>query len=264
MPEERLNEEPGFYALIPATVRYNKNLCPNAKLLYGEITAMCKKKGFCWATNDYFAKLYKVNKTTISEWISQLRLNGHIYVEVVNTDSGYERKIYMLDALLPGKLIDPPSGNSEGPLREIPNTPSGNPEHIITKNNTNNIHTPKFTSSFDDVLKVYAVWEASGMRKHRKEVIEEYIKKKHIDLIYLHGIEECSKAVKNYKMVLDSPDHIFSYQWSFWDFIARGMEKFLDDADPWLNYAKDKDRIRNQKETEDYLNSQEFIDSCRR
>ena len=58
-----------YYAIIPANVRYDKDLPANAKLLYGEITALCNEKGICWATNDYFAKLYDVSKTSISKWI---------------------------------------------------------------------------------------------------------------------------------------------------------------------------------------------------
>ena len=33
-------EKPSYYAIIISEVRYNKNLTPNAKLLYAEITAL--------------------------------------------------------------------------------------------------------------------------------------------------------------------------------------------------------------------------------
>ena len=67
-----------YYAVIPANVRYDKNVCPNAKLLYGEITALCNQRGYCWANNYYFAELYNVSKTSISKWISQLVNNGYV------------------------------------------------------------------------------------------------------------------------------------------------------------------------------------------
>ena len=64
--------KPNYYAIIPADVRYDDRLTPNAKLLYGEITALSNKKGFCFATNNYFAELYNVSKVSISKWINQL------------------------------------------------------------------------------------------------------------------------------------------------------------------------------------------------
>ena len=40
-----MNEnEINYYAIIPANVRYDINLKPNEKLLYGEITALSNQK----------------------------------------------------------------------------------------------------------------------------------------------------------------------------------------------------------------------------
>lgn len=65
-------ETPNYYAIIPANVRYDKNLKDKAKLLYGEITSLSNKDGYCWATNRYFAELYDVSTTTLSTLIKNL------------------------------------------------------------------------------------------------------------------------------------------------------------------------------------------------
>lgn len=68
------NEEPvNYYAIIPATVRYNQELKFAERLLYGEITALTNKRGYCFATNRYFSELYNVTTETISRWISHLK-----------------------------------------------------------------------------------------------------------------------------------------------------------------------------------------------
>ena len=76
-----MKEKPNYYAIIPANVRY-ADLKPNAKLLYGEITALSNKHGFCFASNKYFSELYNVNKNTISSWISDLKNYGFITVKI--------------------------------------------------------------------------------------------------------------------------------------------------------------------------------------
>jgi hypothetical protein len=76
-----MEKQVSYYAIIPSNVRYNENLPPNAKLLYGEITALCNQKGYCWSSNKYFADLYNVSKQTISVWISKLRKEGFIFTE---------------------------------------------------------------------------------------------------------------------------------------------------------------------------------------
>lgn len=79
-----------YYAIIPANVRYDTELPANAKLLYGEITALCNEKGYCWAGNEYFASLYKVSKTSVSKWISKLIEQGYITSEIIYREGSKE------------------------------------------------------------------------------------------------------------------------------------------------------------------------------
>ena len=72
-----------YYAIIPAFVRYDQNLTANAKLLYGEITALCNEKGYCFARNKYFADLYGVSNVSISKWINQLKDYGYIKIKMI-------------------------------------------------------------------------------------------------------------------------------------------------------------------------------------
>ena len=76
-----MKENPSYYAIIPANVRYS-DLKPNAKLLYGEITALSNKFGFCFASNKYFSELYNVNKNTVSSWLSDLKNYGFIVINI--------------------------------------------------------------------------------------------------------------------------------------------------------------------------------------
>ena len=85
-----MEERPNYYAIIPANIRYDADLTANAKLLYGEITALCNEKGYCWATNEYFANLYGVSKTSISKWISSLIQKEYIFSETIYKDGTKE------------------------------------------------------------------------------------------------------------------------------------------------------------------------------
>jgi hypothetical protein len=71
-------EKPNYYAVIPAEVRYNKNLTPNAKLLYAEITALSGMNGKCIASTQYFCRLYEVSRVSIQKWLKILEDNNYI------------------------------------------------------------------------------------------------------------------------------------------------------------------------------------------
>ena len=60
--------KPNYYAVIPASVRYDKRLC--------------NKEGRCWATNNYFAELYGIDKRSIQRLIQSLHALGYIKMTV--------------------------------------------------------------------------------------------------------------------------------------------------------------------------------------
>ena len=85
-----MDEKPNYYAIIPASVRYDNNLTPSEKLFYGEITALTYKTGECWATNSYFANLYNVSTRSITSWIAHLEKNKYIQTETFYKDNSKE------------------------------------------------------------------------------------------------------------------------------------------------------------------------------
>lgn len=91
-------DNPNYYAVIPAEVRYDKSLINGQKLLYGELTALSNKNGYCNAGNEYLANLYNVSKRTISSWISGLEKRGYIRTELIkenDTKKVEERRVYI-------------------------------------------------------------------------------------------------------------------------------------------------------------------------
>lgn len=68
------------YSSIPNKIKYDSNLTPMTRLLYSDISALCKQKGYCWATNAYFAKLYNINEKTVTRCINELKQNGYITI----------------------------------------------------------------------------------------------------------------------------------------------------------------------------------------
>lgn len=81
MSEEIRESTSNFYIVIPATVAYDMNLSANAKLMYGLISGLTNEKGYCWASNKYFAEKIGVSKTAVSLWIKNLKEAGYITVE---------------------------------------------------------------------------------------------------------------------------------------------------------------------------------------
>lgn len=102
-----MEDKPNYYAILPAEVRYDDKLNSTEKLLYAEITALASKEGVCWASNQYFAKLYNVTPIYISMMIRKLKECGYIDTEIIykkGTKVIQRRNIYLLkNSLIPIK-----------------------------------------------------------------------------------------------------------------------------------------------------------------
>ena len=83
-------EQPNYYSIIPANVRYDKRITPSAKLLYAEITSLTNMNGECFSTNEYFANLYGVSKVSISKWVKNLIDCGYIKSEITYKEGSKE------------------------------------------------------------------------------------------------------------------------------------------------------------------------------
>ena len=95
--EQEPVSRPAYYAVIPADVRYDDQLPANAKLLYGEISALIGADGFCFAGNQYFADIYRCTPESIARLITKLEKAGYIHRELDRDKSGQivRRKIYL-------------------------------------------------------------------------------------------------------------------------------------------------------------------------
>lgn len=95
MGTELEQQQPGYYSILTASVRYDKNLKANEKLLFSEITALSNKYGYCTASNRYFAELYQVTDRVIRKWISDLAQLGYLKIILVSKDGEIiGRKMY--------------------------------------------------------------------------------------------------------------------------------------------------------------------------
>jgi len=136
-----MNENPNYYGILPANVRYAKNVCSSAKLLFTELSALTNKEGYCFASNSYFAKLYDVSEKSISNWIKELDEAGFIKSEVTKNNSGTYRKIFLTD------VNNFPTGQKKTSIGGEKKTSNGLEKNFHTKeyynNNNININTNK-------------------------------------------------------------------------------------------------------------------------
>jgi hypothetical protein len=90
---------PTFFAIIPADVRYHRRLSASAKLMFGEITSLANTRGFCYASNGYFERVFDCSERSVQGWLDQLVKAGFIRLEFNATNTS--RRIYLTQIFSP-------------------------------------------------------------------------------------------------------------------------------------------------------------------
>ena len=191
------NNNPNYFGILPANVRYDKKLKPMEKILYTEITALANSKGYCYATNSYFANLYDVHKNTAGTWINKLEKLGYIKSKIIyetGTKNVKERQLFIVT---PNKKIDTYQQKDCDPINEKIDTPiNENIEENNTRINiTRLILNNKYIYRSKEFIEAFESYKK--MRKSIKKPMTENSVKRMLKKLERIGNEETAIKMLN-------------------------------------------------------------------
>ncbi len=116
MIENTTENRMGYYCVIPAKVLCDNELLADEKILYGHISALANKEGYCYASNDYFEKSFMgkngkpKTKATVIHWLNHLEEKGYIkrinLFHKENPNQIIQRRIYLTDKNVPTLILE--------------------------------------------------------------------------------------------------------------------------------------------------------------
>lgn len=169
--EEKM-EKPSYWAVLPAQIRYDAGLPPNAKLLYAEISSLTDQRGYCWATNAYFEQLFELSERTIIRLLNRLEESGYIRIED-NAGGKIRRRLYA--GINP--LSAPPDKNVSTPLTKMSVPPDKNvTPHINKKDNKKKTSTSSAPAWEPELFERF--WRAYPCKKDKASARREWDKLK--------------------------------------------------------------------------------------
>lgn len=161
-------EHPSYYSILTADVRYDKRLKPNEKLLFSEITALSDKRGYCNASNNYFAQLYDVTTVTASNWVNHLKDRGYIDVEMIYDGKQIKERRIFVNSNPIKENFNTPKEKVEDPIK---NNFKGGIKEKFKENITRFNNTSKNKQLEEDFEKL---WKLYPRKEGKKKAFEAY------------------------------------------------------------------------------------------
>ena len=199
-------EKPNYYGILPANVRYDKELKPMEKILFTEISSLTSKEGYCYAKNSYFAELYDVHKNTVGNWINNLVKRGYLKSVIIyekGTKNIQERRLYITtptnektDTSINKKIDTCQSKNLEGINEKIEDNNTSINNTSLLLNNNNTYVKNEFSRVCEEIknnwIKIAHEYKLSGTQlkitEKRKRVINNLLKE--------YSVEEVLQAME--------------------------------------------------------------------
>ena len=225
-----MEEKKSYYAIIPANVRYDKNLKLLSRLLYGEITALCNEKGYCWATNKYFSELYNVSIQTISGCINQLKENNYIFIEFQYKENSKEiiKRFLKIKECSIKENLNTYSKNFEYPIKE--NFKGGIKENL--KDNNTSINNTINNNIHDEFINFWNLYPRKVNKANAQKAYKKALKK-----------ADSEKIIKGLKTYINDIK------------IKNTKNEYIAHASTWLNGERwlDFEEIEQNKMTAENL-----------
>ncbi len=192
-----MTDQPSYYSIITANVRYDNRLTDSEKLLFAEITSLSNKYGYCTASNGYFATLYNVVKETISRRISNLTKFGYLKIEIIKEGNEVkQRKMYPLtQSSIPidAKINTPIDNSVNTPIDA--NVKENNTSINITRLNNTSINNNSATDVTHEQFEEW--WKLYDRKKDKKISFTKFKSclKKHSFEQIMQGTREYLKTI---------------------------------------------------------------------
>lgn len=216
MNTELEQQQPGYYSILTASVRYDKDLNANEKILFSEITALSNKYGYCTASNKYFSNLFQADERSIRRWISNLKQHGYIKMNLITKDKEIiARRIY------------PMSGGGDRNVRGYgQKCPEGGDRNVLYNNTSNNN-----TSNNNNIL--------SGKEPDPEEKENSEITQKTDDIPYDRVIKYLNaKAGTNYRATNKATQRLIKARFNE-GMTTKDFKKVIDNkCNDWLKDPK--------------------------
>lgn len=120
----------------------------------------------------------------------------------------------------------------------VPPIPGRNTDETPTEVEVESEGEPEGFNTYTPIVDTW-LRNAPPLTHHRGSVIRSKpYKLAIVRALRFYPEAEIVTAISNYATVLASPGHYFTHRWSLKDFLARGLDAFVAEADPLTNFAK--------------------------
>ena len=219
-----MQNNPSYYAILTADVRYCSGLSASEKLLFAEISALTNKEGFCRAGNSYFSELYGVSDVTISRQIKALEDNGFIRIEYDKSGAKIrQRRIFTVNKNVNGNTVTV-NKNDNGTINKN-----------VKENNINLNNITRLNNITDKSVQLVNIFVAGLKRRYPK--IDRTDKQK------AHYVEVYDRLLEKYSYYEIAQMTNFVFNSDFWSKFVITADKLEQHAEKLYAQCKDYYKI---------------------